>query len=130
MGVRPARVSGTTPTEKAARFGILDDLTVSCIEQQPGQHGPASLFNPAKLPAHPTAVGWGTAGVLSARNDRTDDPGRPAGLHPAYGDVTGTVPPGARGDPADPGGRHPLGTGTRRVWGGDADVRPRRRGRR
>jgi len=44
-------------TKKRARFGVLDDLTVSYLEAQPGQH-PASLFTPAAtLPAHPTALG-------------------------------------------------------------------------
>ena len=65
-GACPASIAERAPcvledlcaaTKKRARLGVLDDLTVSYIEKQPGQH-PASLFNPAAtLPVHATALG-------------------------------------------------------------------------
>ncbi|HET9647941.1 MAG TPA: IclR family transcriptional regulator [Microlunatus sp.] len=54
-------------TNKRARFGVLDDLTVSYIEKHPGQH-PASMFRPAaRLPAHPTALGRALLAFSPAR---------------------------------------------------------------
>jgi len=65
VGACPPEIAARAPgvladlsaaTHKRARFGVLDELTVSYIESQPGR-GAASLFTPATLPAHPTALG-------------------------------------------------------------------------
>ena len=54
-------------TKKPARFGVLDDLTVSYIEKQPGPH-PVSLFDPSgRLPVHPTALGRALLAFSPAR---------------------------------------------------------------
>jgi DNA-binding IclR family transcriptional regulator len=75
-GACPPNITGRAPcvledlsaaTKKRARFGVLDDLTVSYIEKRPGQH-PASLFTPAAtLPAHPTALGRALLAFSPAR---------------------------------------------------------------
>ena len=100
-------------TKSRARLGVLHELEVAYIEKQPGS-SPAQrvqLGGHAAVPPHRT--GPGTAGVLAGAHRRDDDPARAAAVHPAHRDLAGPVPAGAGGDPAQPGGRHPVGAGGR-----------------
>ena len=115
-------------TKSRVRLGVLHELEVAYIEKQPGPR-PATGFTPAAtLPAHPTALG---RALLAFSPARTVEMTIMRGLRPytaAHDHLARPLPARAGGDPADPGGRHPLANSRRRLRRGDAGLRPRRRG--
>ena len=115
-------------TKSRARLGVLHELEVAYIEKQPGSRPASRVQLSRQVAVPPNGTGPGTAGVLAGAHRRDDDPARAPAVHPAHGDLAGPVPPGAGGDPAQPGGRHPVGAGGGCVRSGHAGVRTGWRG--
>ena len=115
-------------TKCRARLGVLRDLEVAYIQKEPGPATGDGILRRC----HPAAARHGrrsgAAGLRAVPHGRDDDHPRPSSLHGAHHHLARPAAPGTGGDPADPGGGHPLGARGRDVRGGDAGVRSRRRG--